>query len=143
MSAKVEKIGHAEALAGSDPDLAAVYAQYGENSRYWPIEMQCKHLPENGYDLPQEGEMTYEEALAYARKLIVEEVGQEEFDVMGDCHIGAHMIRYSDGVRVAWYFYFTDDPATEENGWRVTFFLHDNVPSDTYEIQHVKEYGNG
>ena len=143
MSAKVEKIGNAEALADSDPELAAVYAQYGENHRYWPIEMQHKYLTDGGYSVPQEGEMTYEEALAYARKLIVDEVGQEEFDVMGDCHIGAHMIRYSDGVRVAWYFYFTDDPATEENGWRVTFFLHDNVPSDTYEVQHVKEYGNG
>lgn len=143
MSAEVEKIGNAEALSDSDPDLAAVYAQYGDNRRYWPIEMQYKYFAEHGYDLPREGEMTYEEALAYARKLIVDEVGQEEFDVMGDCHIGAHMIRYSDGVRVAWYFYFTDDPVTEENGWRVTFFLHDNVPSESYQVQPVKEYGNG
>ena len=144
MSAQVEKISSADAHAATNPDLAAVYAQYGENSRYWPIKMQHDYLPGNGYSLPEEGEMTYEEALAHARKLIVDEVGQAEFDVMGDCYIGAHMIRYADGSgRIAWYFYFTDDPATEENGWRVTFFIENGEVQDFSQVQPVKEYGNG
>lgn len=144
MSANVEKISNADAHAASNPDLSAVYAQYGENSRYWPIKVQHDYLPGNGYSLPEEGEMTYEEALAHARKLIVDEIGENAFDGLEDCTIGAHMIRYTDGSgRIAWYFYFTDNPATEENGWRVTFFIENGELKDFSQVQHVKEYGNG
>lgn len=145
MSAQVEKLSNADALENTEPDLAAVYAEYGENHRYWPLKVQQEYMSHlSNYSLPEEGEMTYEEALAHARQLIIDEIGENAFDGLEDCTVGCHMIRYNDeSGRIAWYFYFTDDPATEENGWRVTFFIENGALKDFSQVQHVSEYGNG
>ena len=88
--------------------------------------------------------MTYEEAKAHALEILVQEVGQEAVDALGELHIGCHLLRYpNDGEITAWYFYITDDPVEQLNGWCVTFFLRDDVPTGTRQVKHITDSGNG
>ena len=144
MSAKVEKIDSEEALKIADAELAALYAQYGEDIRFWPVEKQYEYFRDShGYDLPQEGEMPYEEARDHALKLLIAEVGQEAVDALGELKFGAYFARiYHDEVAQRWTFYIASAADTTK-GWKVTFAIWDGVPETNADIHDINDLGNG
>lgn len=143
MSAQVEELDRSEAQEINVRAREALAAQYGEDPCFWPLEKQAEYYGES-YSVPQPGEMTYEEARAHALEILVQEVGQEAVDALGELHIGCHLLRYpNDGEITAWYFYITDDPVEQLNGWCVTFFLRDDVPTGTRQVKHITDSGNG
>lgn len=144
MSAEVEKISHEEAEPVAQAATNALYAQYGEDIRFWPVEMQYEYFRDShGYDLPMEGDMPYEEARDYALKLLVAEVGQEAVDALGELKFGTYFARiYQERVAQRWTFYIASAADTTK-GWKVTFAIWDGVPETGADIKDINDMGNG
>lgn len=94
--------------------------------------------------LPEEGEMSRQEAVDRALSLVVSTHGQEALDGLGEYSIGCQLFRYENGGEVTrWEVYITDDPAECLNGWRVNIFQRDGKDWVPDEIQHITDGGNG
>lgn len=144
MSAEVENLSHEEAAPIAQAAAAALYAQYGEDIRFWPVEMQFEYFRDShGYDLPMEGDMPYEEARDHALKLLIAEVGQEAVDALGELKFGTYFARiYQDKVAQRWTFYIASAADTTK-GWKVTFAIWDGVPETSADIKDINDMGNG
>lgn len=110
-----------------EPSITAAEARekYGLTPMFWPLEVQYEVLRDTSrhVTLPQEGEMTYEEALAYAIDAIIEQEGQEAIDKLGDYVVGCNYTRYIGAhynENTMWEFYIADKQDWTM-GWRVLF----------------------
>ncbi len=127
-----------ESLYGVSPHaLAAAQEAYGFNDVLWPLEVQSEVFPDQERTLPREGEMSFEEAVTFAKAQL-----PPEADVTEDTLIGALLYRLDQGspeefTRWTVFFYETPD-ATD--AWRVTFV--DKHPENMEYIVDVKEPGD-
>lgn len=110
-----------------EPSITAEEARekYGLTPMFWPLEVQYEILRDTNHQitLPQEGEMTYEEALAYAIDAVIKQEGQEAIDKLGDYVVGCNYTRYIGAhynENTMWYFYIADKQDWTM-GWRVLF----------------------
>lgn len=110
-----------------EPSITAEEARekYGISPRFWPLEVQYELGRDTSrrISLPQEGEMTYEEALAYAIAAVIEQEGQEAIDKLGDYVVGCEYTRYIGAhynENTMWDFYIVDK-VDWTMGWRVLF----------------------
>ena len=110
-----------------EPDMTyqECAAKYGADRRFWPLEVQYEILRDTNRQitLPQEGEMSYEEALAYAIDAIIKQEGQEAIDKLGNYVVGCNYTRYIGAhynENTMWEFYIADKQDWTM-GWRVLF----------------------
>lgn len=118
--------------------------QYGDNWFFWPLEAQKDALGGH-HHVPEDGEMTREEAVEMALQAIKEKHGKEALTQLGDYQIGVICCRYEEpeGVRISWELYITSDPEFMSNGFRVDF----DDPNGLMELTNVEvqsaNSGNG
>ncbi len=108
-----------------EPSITAAEARekYGISSIFWPLEVQyeLKRDTSRLISLPQEGEMTREEAEAMAIAAVIEQHGQQAIDKLGDYVVGCQYERYigaSYNENTMWVFYIVDKPDWTM-GWKV------------------------
>ena len=96
--------------------------QYQTMWYFWPLEAQKEALGPH-HDIPQQGEMTRDQAAETAINAVRERYGQAALDRLVNWQSGVVCCRYpeEEGVRVVWEIYITSDPVTISNGYRVTF----------------------
>lgn len=133
-----------DALIVPLPDYDEIVAAYGQDDRFWPLEVLAAYYPDR-YRMPHEGEMTVEQAIEHALSGVIAEYGQEALDALGDYTIGCRRVSLTDDPNVVdcrWEVYITDDPATAQNGWKVHFgeWEHD---TGTAWPQLITDEGNG
>ena len=94
--------------------------QYGENWFFWPLEVQNDAL-DGHHHVPEQGEMTRDEAVDMALQAIEAQYGKESLTQLGDYQIGVICCRYEEpeGTRFSWELYITSDPEFLSNGFRV------------------------
>lgn len=135
-----------------EPSITAAEARekYGISSIFWPLEVQYE-LGRNSsrlISLPQEGEMTYEEALDFALSGIVGQHGQQAIDKLGDYLVGCEYTRYigaSGNENTMWVFYIVDKPDWTM-GWKVYIVdknWQDFGPEMYADVYDVLEEGVG
>ena len=121
--------------------MAEAAEKYGVNSTLWPLDVQMEVYKFQERTVPREGEMTLEEAVAFARSQLPEEAAYAE-----NATVGAILYRLDEGTDqefTRWTIYFYEDPEKPE-AWRVTFV--DKHPADMEYLVDVKEpddFGNG
>ncbi len=132
-----------ESLYDINPyQLSAAQEAYGLNDYTWPLEVQAEVFGRSGRTVPREGEMTLEEAVAFAKTQLPPET--EEY--VKNSTVGVLCTRPDAGLsteKVLWVIYFMADPQTRE-GWRVTF-LDAGDPDHEYSIviNEPGDNGNG
>ena len=110
-----------------EPSITAAEARekYGLTPMFWPLEVQYESLRDTNRQitLPQGGEMSYEEALAYAIDAVIKQEGQEAIDKLGNYVVGCNYTRYIGAhynENTMWEFYIADKQDWTM-GWRVIF----------------------
>lgn len=131
-------------LAKPRPTYQELSALYGDDSRFWPLEVRAALEPRH-YRMPKEGETTVEQAIQIAIDHVIEVEGQDALDALGDYTVGC--LRYSpsgdpDAADCRWIVFITDDPTIVHNGWQVTWCDWGNH-SDTPDIQPIFNGSNG
>ena len=102
--------------------MAQAQEAYGVLSLLWPLEVQAEVYPNESRGVPREGEMTPEEAIAFAREQLPPEAGG--FPEPGQ--VGVMLYRLDEG--------------TEEEFTRWTiFFMPDGKPIDCWRVTFVDE----
>ncbi len=131
-----------ELLYDIDPRaMAEAQETYGLNNVLWPLEIQAQVYTAQGRTVPREGEMSLEEAIAFAHGSLPPEAVVAE-----DAPVGARLYRVDDGLPgefTRWTIYFYETPAAD-TAWRVTFV--DKHPDGTEYPVDVKgpgDDGNG
>lgn len=123
---------------------------YGYDDRFWPQEVMIQ-LGLHGYRMPKEGgreacgEMSIAEAEAYAIQAIIDQLGQDALDQLGDYTISVHRSSLTDNpdeVNCRWDVYITDDPHEARNGWRLSWGEWADQIEEPY-IQDIMDQGNG
>lgn len=112
-------------LPESSITAAEAREKYGLTPMFWPLEVQYEILRDTNRQitLPQEGEMTYEEALAFAIDAVIKQEGQEAIDKLGNYVVGCNYTRYIGAFyneNTMWEFYIADKQDWTM-GWRVIF----------------------
>ena len=110
-------------------DAYDVYKQqYGENWFFWPLEAQKDVLGGN-HHVPEGDEMTRDEAVEMALKVIEAKYGEEALTQLGDYQIGVIccLDEEPEGPRYSWELYFTNDPESLNNGYRVNIVVFEGV----------------
>ena len=131
-----------DAMIDKDITPGQAREQYGDDSRFWPMEVQAALLPE--FSCPKAGEMTQEQAVVMAVEAIVAQHGQEALDQLGDYTAGCQLYRFeNEGEVTRWHIYITDDATTAQRGWRVVFALKDGSMWDAPEVTDIQAEGNG
>lgn len=124
--------------------LQQVQQQYGEDSRFWPMEVQAAMNSE--YSVPREGEITQAEAIQLALKALVEQRGQEALDALGEYKVGCRLYRVQNEKNwCRWHVFITEKENAEE-GYKVVFGLIDGVLPDgpiEFTVDSMQEIGNG
>ena len=100
--------------------MAAAQEAYGVLTLLWPLEVQAEVYPHENRSVPREGEMSLEEAVAFAKEQLPPEAG--DFPEPGQ--IGAQLYRLNEG---------TDDEFTR---WTI-FFMPDGRPIDCWRVTFV------
>lgn len=117
---------------------------YGNDRRFWPVEVQAALL--SAFSAPLPGEMTEEEAVAFAVQAVIDQLGQEAIDKLGDYVAGCQLYRFEadEGVEATrWHVFLTDDAATAEKGWQVIFAFREGEPWGSVQVQDILEGGVG
>lgn len=124
--------------------LQQVHKQYGEDSRFWPMEVQSAMNSE--YSMPREGEITQAEAIQLALQALVEQKGQAALDALGEYKVGCRLYRVQNNNSwCRWHVFITEKENAEE-GYKVVFALMDGVLPDEpieFTVDHIQETGNG
>lgn len=118
--------------------------QYGENWFFWPLEAQKDALGDQ-HHVPEEGEMTRDEAVTLALQAVEDKYGKEELVQLGDYQIGVICCRYeeTEGPRFSWELYITSDPELLSDGFRVNIVVFEGVlDQPEVEVQRA-DVGNG
>ncbi len=125
--------------------IGELRALYGDNWHYWPLEVQAElEIVDESSRLPQEGEMSVEEATQYALNAVIYRYGQDALDSLGDYVVGVTNWLTNPDELLIWEIYITSDPAREEDGWRVTF--HDGSlppPEGDPDVKDMLDGSNG
>ncbi len=112
-------------------EMANAQQTYGLNDYTWPLEVQAAVFGAENRTVPREGEMTREEAVAFAEsRLPAEAAGYAEKST-----VGVLCQRLDEGLpteKVRWMITFMADPQIKD-GWRVTFQDASN-PDHEYSI---------
>ena len=125
-------------------DYYEIVSKYGENERFWPLELQAEYSLEST-SVPREGELTQDEAIAIAVDAVKKKYGQNAFSALGNNYaVGCQLYRFeNEGEVTRWHIYFTDDPARMENGYKVLFAYRDGQPWSEPEVNDINDQGNG
>ncbi len=125
--------------------IGELRAQYGDNWHYWPLEVQeALDIVDESSRLPQEGEMSVEEAMQYALNAIVYRYGQGALDALGNYAVGVTNRVAEYNGKLFWTVYITSNPAREEDGWRVTFMDGDlPLPEGDPDVKDMLDGSNG
>ncbi len=121
---------------------AEAQAKYGVDSRLWPLDVQMAVYPNQGRTVPREGEMSLEEAIAFARTQLPEEARASTENAA----VGAVLYRLDAGTPgefTRWTIFFCETMAAD-TAWRVTFV--DKHPEDVeygVDVKEPQEAGNG
>ncbi len=122
--------------------MAEATGKYGINSTLWPLDVQMEVYKFQDRSIPRDGEMTRDEAVAFAREQLPDEArAYAEKSV-----VGAILYRLDEGTAeefTRWTIFFYEDP-NKPDAWRVTFV--DKHPADMEYLVDVKEpgdFGNG
>lgn len=125
---------------------AAAQNEYGLNNYFWPLEVRMEVFGADN-TLPREGEMTLEEATDKALKALVDELGQEALDALGEYKTGATLQRIDEGLETEftrWMIFVTDDPEIMLNGYRMVFVdKGSDRLGDGVEIKTIDDTSNG
>ncbi len=117
---------------------AEAQAKYGVDTRLWPLDVQMAVYPNQERTVPREGEMSLEEAIAFARTQLPDEA--REATVKST--VGAILYRLDAGTPdefTRWtIFFYMDEKGIE--AWRVTFV--DKHPEGQEYMVDVKEPGD-
>ena len=131
-----------ESLYGVNPHaLAAAQETYGFNDVLWPLEVQAEVFPDQNRTVPREGEMSLEEAAAFAKAQLPPEANPAE-----DVPYGALLYRLDAGspeefTRWTIFFYET---AAADTAWRVTFVdKHPESMAYMIDVKAPGDSGNG
>lgn len=117
-------------------------AQYGDDTRFWPLEVQAALLA--SFSAPREGEMTQEEAEAFAVQAVIDQMGKQAIDKLGDYAVGFQLYRFhNEGEVTRWHVFITDDPSTAQNGWQVIFAFRNGELWDAPAVQDIALEGVG
>ena len=122
--------------------MADAQQTYGLNDYIWPLDVQMAVFGTEMRTVPREGEMTLEEAVAFARK----QLPPEASEYVESSTVGVLCQRLDEGLpdeKVRWMITFMADPESKE-GWRVTFLDASN-PDHEYSIivNEPGDNGNG
>ncbi|MBQ8159960.1 MAG: hypothetical protein IJ083_04335, partial [Clostridia bacterium] len=125
-----------------DTDLVlAAQKEYGDNNLLWPLQVRADVFgaPES---VPQEGEMTREEAVEKAREEVRRAMGEDALE--GIDLAGAALIRAKNEVEYTrWDIYLMDDDSMMR-GWRVSFVdKGSDVLGECLDIHDLNDIGNG
>ena len=125
-----------------DTDLVlAAQKKYGDNNLLWPLQVRADVFgaPES---VPQEGEMTREEAVEKAREEVRRAMGEDALE--GIDLAGAALIRAKNEVEYTrWDIYLMDDDSMMR-GWRVSFVdKGSDVLGECLDIHDLNDIGNG
>ena len=118
--------------------MADAQEAYGINDYTWPLDVQAAVFRSTGRTVPREGEMTLEEAVAFAK----EQLPPEAAEYVADSTVGVLCQRLDEGLpteKVRWMITFMADPQVKD-GWRVTF-PDASDPDHAYNI-NVNEPGD-
>ena len=131
-----------ESLYGVNPHaLAAAQETYGFNDVLWPLEVQAEVFPDQNRTVPREGEMSLEEAAAFAKAQLPPEANPAE-----DVPYGALLYRLDAGSPeefTRWTIFFFEAPDTTE-AWRVTFVdKHPEGREYVVDVKEPEDTGNG
>lgn len=125
-------------------------ALYGKSPLYWPVEVRyaLSFYSNRNLTVPQEGELTQEEATKLAIALLTSHKGQEALDELGDYRVGCTLTRFEGdyGKEVTqWKFYICNAERDEENGWYVRFIdkNREDYCDDWAEVRPFAEVGVG
>ncbi len=117
---------------------------YGRDRRFWPMDVLISLEPRE-YRMPNEGEMSMEEAIQRALDQLVKEKGQSALDDLGDYTLNCLRLSLTGDpaeVDCRWQVYITDDPKDAQHGWKITFGeWEDRI--DVPTIQHITDMSNG
>ena len=111
--------------------MADAQQAYGLNDYTWPLNVQSAVFGAEWRTVPREGEMTLDEAVAFAR----EQLPPEAAEYAADSTVGVLCQRLDEGLpeeKVRWMITFMADPAVRD-GWRVTFLDASN-PDHEYSV---------
>ncbi len=118
--------------------MADAQQTYGINDYTWPLEVQVAVFGTSERTVPREGEMTRDEAVAFAKAQLPPEAAA----YVADSTVGVLCQRLDAGLpteKLLWRIIFMADPKTKD-GWRVTF-LDISDPEHEYSIE-VHEPGD-
>ena len=144
MSAQIEDVSPEDSAAWHSARRRELQALYGEDTAYWPLELQMEFHA--GYaSIPEEGEMTQQEAIEYARKQLLAVKGEDALEPLGDYVVGSIFLRYYKDIHeiTSWTIYFSTGTSFADDGWSVYFELEDGVLSDKFTINTILGSGNG
>ena len=115
---------------------------YGTNDYTWPLEVQAAVYAGTERTVPRPGEMTLEQAVAFATAQLPQEAGE----YAAGSTVGVLCQRLDAGLpteKLRWMVYFMADPGVKE-GWRVTF-LDAGEPdhASSIEVHEPGDTGNG
>ena len=119
--------------------MADAQQTYGLNDYTWPLDVQMKVFGMEMRTVPREGEMTQEEAVAFARK----QLPPEAAEYAENSTVGVLCQRMDEGLpyeKVRWTITFMADPESKE-GWCVTFL--DTSSADYEDSVSIREPGEG
>ncbi len=122
--------------------MAAAQEAYGILTLLWPLEVQAEVYPHDNRSVPREGEMSLEEAVAFAREQLPPEAG--EFTEPGQ--VGAQLYRLDEGTDeefTRWTIFFMPD-GRPIDCWRVTFVDkgHEHM-TRCVDVKEPGDNGNG
>ena len=121
---------------------ADAQAKYGVDTRLWPLEVQMAVYPNQERTVPREGEMTREEAIAFARTQLPEEARE----AVENATVGAILYRLDAGTPdefTRWTIFFYMD-GKGIDAWRVTFVdKHPDGMEYGVDVKEPGDNGNG
>ena len=117
-------------------------ATYGRDERFWPQEIMISHDPRS-YRMPNEGELTFDEALSRALDQLAKEQGVTD---LSGYTINVQRFSLTDDpseVDCRWQVFIADDPShVLQKGWKI-FFGEWEDHIDTPFIQDIMDPSNG
>lgn len=116
-------------------------AQYGRYERFWPQEVMIS-LDPRSFRMPNEGETTFETALARALDQLAKERGTADLTGYTINIQRVSLTADPNEVDCRWQVFVGDDPKNVQKGWKIHFGeWEDHI--DTPFIQDIMDPSNG
>ena len=122
--------------------MADAQQTYGLNDYTWPLEVQAKVYGNLERTVPREGEMTQEEAIAFARS----QLPAEASEYAANSTVGVLCQRLDAGLpteKLRWMVFFMEDSRVKD-GWRVVFLdISDPDHEESIQVHEPGDDSNG